>query len=373
MKQQNHNISHDFYVKMLNKTVNKPYSIRFYWMWLTLFVGSIFGNVGSIFLAYFFFNDLFSSSMIDMAGTGTVIGIVTFLTIFELLKRYIFDLFSLEYLKVGKQLFNKKMTSFIISTVLLISLSFFFSMTGAQKFMNKQDAIITQKQQMESKQIDSIVNYYEVSKIQSLREERAKIQDRLDNIDKNTKGWNMAQAKDIIKDYNEQIQNISKEVSNYEAERDSNIAQFKKVNAENIDRTSEKNKMDIIWFVIVSAIIEFLILIGVYYNKYYTFQTVVEYEREVANSPNYKKWLKAKEVLELIFETGIQPEDQISSTNEILELIKINEHNISKNEVENAFKVFGHLKIYSRVGNKRVLKMKEEDSFLALKNHFKIK
>jgi heterodisulfide reductase subunit C len=91
------------------------------------------------------------------------------------------------------------------------------------------------------------------------------------------------------------------------------------------------------------------------------------------SSPNFKKWDKCKNILEMIYETGINVEEQISSTNEIIELVAFNELNISKTEIENAFKIFGHLNIYQRIGNKRILKMEEEDAFVALKKHFKIK
>ena len=373
MKLKNNNISHEYYVRMLNKSTKKPYAIRFKWIRAILWFASIFGNFASIFFAFFFFITLFTSSFVDVDGFGVKLGIVAFLGIFELLKRYIFDLFSLEYLKIGKRLFNKKMTSFIISTTVLIAASFFFSMNGAKKFMNKEEEIYVVKQDNINVQTDSIEIYYMNTFIKPIKIENNNYNEQISKLTTQIRTWNAENFNNMIAGLDANIKANNDKIKVYEAKMQQEIKEYKDQFIEEYERHQEENKMNIIWFLLISGVIEILILTGVYYNRHYEDATIKEYEKQVASTPNYKKWLKCQNILEMIYETGVEVDEQISSTNEILELISINELNMTKADVENSFKIFGHLKMYQRIGNKRVLKMNEEDAMEALKNHFKIK
>jgi len=373
MKPKNNNISHDFYVKMLNKSTKKPYAVRFKWIRIITWLGSIFGNGLSIFFAFFFFTSLFASSFVNIDGITVKWGIVFFLSLFELLKRYVFDLFSLETFKDGKKMIRSGMMSFLVSTLVLIGFSFFFSMNGAQKFMNKEKEIQVAKQEVFNKETDSISNYYMTEYIKPLEEKNAETSEKIDRLTKQIRSWNAVEFNSMIQTLNENVKTNNERIMFYEQQRDERIEDFKEEYITQYTQQQDENKMNIIWFLLISGAIEILILSGVYYNRYYENATIKEYEKAVVNTPNYKKWIKCQNILEMLYETGIQMDEPISSTNEIIELVSINELNITKKEIENAFKVLGHLKIYQRIGNKRILKMNQEEAYEALRKHFKIK
>ena len=379
MKQNLENqVSHDFYQRLKEKSQKKPYAVRFKMIRAILWISSFFGNIASIFFAFFFFISLFTSSFINMDGLGVQVGIVIFLAIFEILKRYVFTLFSEQYLDIGKGLFNKQMASFIISTSLLIGFSFFFSMNGAQKFMNKESVIFETRQTNISETADSMNTYHLETFINPLSEQNKQLMEEKSSIledrrDYIRRGWNTSNFDQQIERIDNRIDSNVIRIQRYETRKNEEISSFREQYLEKYEQQKSENEWNIIWFLLISATIEFLILIGIYYNKYYQNASIKEYEKLVMSSPNFKKWDKCKNILEMIYETGINVEEQISSTNEIIELVAFNELNISKTEIENAFKIFGHLNIYQRIGNKRILKMEEEDAFVALKKHFKIK
>ena len=79
------------YIELKKKTLIKSYTERFKWIDKSLYWFSWFGNGVSIFLAFFFMQSLFLSSFNGMKDSIVVtLGIVFFLTMFELLKRYVF-------------------------------------------------------------------------------------------------------------------------------------------------------------------------------------------------------------------------------------------------------------------------------------------
>jgi hypothetical protein len=306
------------------------------------------------------------------------IAIVVFLALFELLKRKIFDLFSQEYIKNSKSLFKKQMSGFILSTMILIAFSFFFSMNGAKKFMNKDQEIRLVKQETLNAEIDSISNDYLYTYILPIKDENKTYLSQKNEILSQRKewvkkGWGTKTFDEDLDELDKQIQQNKDKITLYESKRDTAIVEYKQEYLSQYEKDKEQNKWNIIWFLVISGTIEIIILSGVYYVRHYEDASVKEYQKNVVNTPNYRKWKKTQDILEMIYETGVKMDEQISSTNELIELVRINDLDITKTEVENSFKIFGHLNIYKRVGNKRIIKMEYNDAYLALKNHFKIK
>lgn len=375
---KNNNVSHEFYERMKKKSIEKSYAHRFKFIKFIMIVGSFFGNFASIFFAFFFFTSLFTSSLISIGGMGLTIGIIGFLTLFEFLKRYVFDQFSHKFIINSRTLFTKKMSGFVASTLILIGFSFFFSMNGAQKFMNKDKEIQTEKRKNLESETDSISSYYMSEYIKPIKEENKEYLKQKSEVLRQRnewvkKGWNTKSFDEDIDKLDDLIQQNKNKVSKYEDQREEKISEFKEEYLKMIEKESDSNKMNIIWFLLISATIEILILSGIYFNRHYQSQVVKEYEKNVASTPNFKKWKKCMEILTMIYETGVSVDEPISSTNEISELVNINDLNITRTDVEMAFKVFGHLKFYERNGNRRILKVEEENAKILLKNHFKIK
>ena len=105
---------------------------------IVLTVLSYFGHIASIFLAYFML-----SKVIEGAMTGNIVvaGIASVILLggLELLKRDMFDKFSISFLKL-KGITKEVLPLFFISLA-IISLSFYASIKGAAEFSSKSAEI----------------------------------------------------------------------------------------------------------------------------------------------------------------------------------------------------------------------------------------
>ena len=159
------NITFEKYLDMKSKLMVKNHTEKFKWIDKSLYIFSWFGNCASIFLAFFFLQSLFQSSFKGVSNTVVVtFGIILFLTLFELLKRYIFGLFSVEFIKLKFKLFKKQMLFYVISSLLLVSGSFYLSLSGAKDFIDNQKIFEKETKTLVSSKKDSITSVYEKKK-----------------------------------------------------------------------------------------------------------------------------------------------------------------------------------------------------------------
>lgn len=375
---KNYNIAYEQYLKIKEKYERKPYAVRFRKTRFWLIVFSFFGNFASIFLAYFFFNNLISSATEHSSIIASSI-IVIFLMLFEFIKRYIFDQFCHEFVLLKTNAFKKQMFSFALGTLIIISLSFFFSLSGAKDFMNKEKIIQSNTENVITSYQDSISNYYYNQYIKQLQDENIKNISIRDNLNSQqtvliNKGWSTNKIDAQYNSINEQINKNKELISKYENERDQKIKEYKETELNKLTENKSENKTNIYLFLFISTFIESIIMLGVWFNRIYERNTINEYENGVANLPKFKKWIKYNQILELIYQNGtLKTGDYIPATTNIVELIKANSLDIPESEISNAFKIFAYLNIYIKEGNRRILNMDKEKAFPMLKDHFKIK
>src|SRR5690606_6886350 len=136
--------------------------------WLYLF--SFVGNVVSIFFAYFLIYPLFNDAVshyIQTDSTNIIISsifTVLILSMFELIKRIVLKNFSFDFVKERFKIKEFSIISWLIISLGLIVLSFYFSINGAMKFA---DNTIVVEQQINKELIneqDSIKNIYQAKK-----------------------------------------------------------------------------------------------------------------------------------------------------------------------------------------------------------------
>jgi len=357
-------------------SINKSYSEKFSVIRISSIIFSFFGNLTSIFFAFFFFLSLFTSILFNINMLWIGVGVVVFLVLFEYIKRYVFDLFSIELLKNEK--FNKNKIMFLIMTLVMVSFSFLFSLNGAQRLVNNETFINETISYNINSKTDSINNYYLINYIKPYQDENSNLisqQAELTNQQTQlvNKGWNTTSISEQLKSINEQIFTNKTKISKYEDERNFKIKNI--INNENNILSKEKNKnnTNIFYFLFLSTIIELIIIIGVFYNRYYEHRTIKEYEEETVNTLAYKNWIMYSDVLNIIFSKEIKKNEYIPSANSILETIDANDLNISKSDLTKCFKTFNYLGISETKGPKRLLRMSKTKSEELLKNYFKIK
>jgi hypothetical protein len=141
---------------------------------------SIFGHFASIFLAYFALSKVLGG-VIENNPVVVFIASVVMLSGLELLKRDIFDKFSVQYLKV--KAFTKDVLPLFILSLVIIGVSFYASIHGAQEFSSKSDVIEKDKKETIVQFSDSLTKVYDV-KITQIDVEIKSDKDKIDIKDK---------------------------------------------------------------------------------------------------------------------------------------------------------------------------------------------
>lgn len=366
-------IKFEDYLKLKTKTMIRSYTERFKLVDKFLYWFSWFGNAVSIFLAFFFLQALFYSSFNDVGSSILIsIGIVIFLSLFELLKRFIFGMFSNDIIKNKFKIFRRGMISFMIGVGIMITGSFYFSLNGAQKFIDNQKVFQEQTETNITSKVDSINSFYFKEYIKPLKDENKVYVNQSTNYaleasktKYKTKYTNLIDANNI------KINNNNDLVSKYELKRDLEITKFTNKQEYKLSQNIDENKSNIFAFILISCLIELVIMLGVYYDKFYTYKVITEYEDTVVNTVSFKKWYKYNDILILIYNSVKEVGDQIPSTNNLIELVKLNDIDITRGELDKFIKILYHLDILKLDGNRRIIN--KLDGKYLLRKHFDIK
>ena len=368
-------MSFDKYIELKGKTISKSYSERYKWVDKFMYAFSWFGNGVSVFLAYFFLQSLFNASFsIDASFTWmATLGIIFFLSMFELLKRYVFSMFSLEFIKVQYKIFKRTMFSFIISVLLLLGGSMYLSLNGAQEFIDNQSLFEEQTSQVTKVNIDSVVNYYNNELIFPLREQNKKLTEQNDGYYETSTKMYSNRYTALINANNKKIESNTASIQKYELERDNKVNEIKQNNSNLLANNLENNKSNIITFILISLMIELIIIFGIYYDKYYDYRTVKEYEETVINTPEFKTWHKYNFLLELICNATKDIGNTLPSTANIIDMARISKSPVTTSEFNKFIKILYLLEIVTMEGNKRYLNIPYDNAKLLLKDYYGIK
>lgn len=359
-----------------NQDFNKSYkninSVMFYL--------SIFGQFASIFLAYFLVSKVLSSAIENKIMV--TISSVILLGGLELLKREVFDKFSLNYLKV-KNFVSKDVLPLFIVSILLISLSFYSSLKGAEEFSSKSKEIenkadttvekfsdsLEAKLNTELLKIDSEIANYKV-KI----EEKDKEQTSIESVQPITYA-----GRNRVKDLKQEKVDLRTEINNSENTKKTLREDFEKKKEEFQNKITKKsseekkeNKNNSFLFVIISTLIEFLILSGVYFNQYYKFRSYSDYRKKIEKDPNFQKWVNYNVVLDVIYGPDTKINDKLPSMKTTQELCKVNGLILLSKEITEMYKLFNSLGIVKTSGSTKYINKSKEISQELLKVYFKI-
>ena len=187
-----------------------------------MFFLSIFGHLASIFLAYFLFSKILAGAITDnpiLVGISSII----LLSGLELLKREIFDKFSLQQIKY-KSVTKSDVFPLMIVSLVIVSISFYSSIKGAQEFSSKSREIETNVENKITAYEDSI-RLLEKNEVAILKDKIEKTTVKIDEKDKeqtdlqNTPDLNR-QGKTRIKDLKSQIKDLNIERNQYKSEID---------------------------------------------------------------------------------------------------------------------------------------------------------
>lgn len=306
--------------------------------WLYLF--SFVGNVGSIFFAYFLIYPLFNDAIshyIQTDSTNIISSIFTVLILFmfELTKRIILKNFSFDFVKERFKIKEFSIISWLIISLGLIVLSFYFSINGAMKFAD--NTIVVEQQinkELNFKQ-DSVKSVYQARKdsyyldIQQLKDDNEELR-----IKRNETPLNYISARN---DYNNMIIQNTDEIKRFEGfivdldeELEGKINEFKIEKNNTLNKITDENNISILVFILISSLIELLIIGGIYFKSYYDLTVFRK------NEPHLENFLKKRDqylvLLSYIYKKGkLTTGDVIIGVNRLKETLKDNNiQNVNK-------------------------------------------
>jgi hypothetical protein len=346
-----------------------------------MFTLSIFGNISSIFLAYFLVEKIIGSAVENnpiLTGAASVI----LLSGLELLKREIFEKFSLQFIKV-KNLFNSDVVPLLVVSIGIISLSFYASIKGAKEFSTKSKQIDNQVENSVQIYGDSLRKISiseqkelktEITNFKSEKEEKDKELTELSGISEPSREQKKRKVflEKWLTTYPKDLKSMESKVDSINVRTDKKIADFANKVKSKADTKKEENKDNSFFFVFISTLIELIILFGVYFNQYFRFRSFNEFKSKLDKDPNYQKWIKYNGVLELMFNEDTKINDKLPNNKTIFDLSKVAGIPILVKEVSDILKLFISLGIVRSSGNSKYFLKDKITSVEMLKKHFKV-
>lgn len=345
---------------------------------------SYFGNLTSIFLAYFFMSKVITGA-VEGNAIFVFIASIIILAGIELLKRDIFDKFSIQSLKDGG--ITKLVMPLMLVSMLLISASFYSSLTGAKEFSSKSDQLeLVKKDQL--KEYSDSINILYSDKISLVDDEIKLYKESISDKDKEQATINKAlqergnltrserERNSQLREEKEflftQISNSENKLKSIKSERDGIIEKYSEELSKETDGKKKDNSKNSIIFIILSTIIELVILAGVFFNQYYKFRSYKEFRNKIEKDPNYQKWLLYDQMLNIVITEETKINQKLPSNKAIIESCKVNDIIILPKDVTDFLKVLNNLGIIKSSGSARYVVKTRELSQDILRKNFNI-
>jgi hypothetical protein len=346
-----------------------------------MFFLSMFGHFSSIFLAYFLVSKILSGAITNnplLVGVASVI----LLGGLELLKREIFDKFSLQQIK-NKSFTNKDVLPLMIISFIIVSISFYSSIKGAQEFSSKSKQIDTQIESNLKVYEDSLNKSFtlridevnnEINSKKTKIEDKDKEQTQLESNNPMT-----YQQRSRVKDLKSEKSDLKAEVTVLESkiqdikkELDSEVKQYESKIKQEGQGKKDENKNNSFFFIMISTLIELVILAGVYFNEYYKYRSYSEFKNKIEKDPNFQKWFNYNQVLDIIYNSDTKINDRLPSAKVIQDLCKVNGVVLLNKDMSDLAKLFSSLGIIRSAGSAKYIAKSKETAQEILKKHFNI-
>jgi hypothetical protein len=338
---------------------------------------SIFGHFASIFLAYFALSKVLGGVIEN--PVAVFIASLVMLCGLELLKRDIFDKFSIQYLKV--KAFTKDVLPLFILSVTIIGVSFYASIHGAQEFSSKSDVIEKNKKETINQFSDSLTKVYNV-KISQIDTEIKSDKNKIDTKDKEQTDLESIQpptrsAKQRIKDLKdeknvlrEDITKLEGDISSVKKELTTKIKEHEKEVGDETEDKKKDNSSNSLAFVLISTLIELIILAGVYFNEYYKWRSYKEFRDKLEKDPNYQKYLLYDQILHIIYPEDTKMNQKLPANKNIIDMCKINEIIVLNKDITDFLKIMTSLGIIKVSGSAKYINKQRDLAFEILQKHF---
>ena len=362
-------MKYDEYKKLEHTITNQNFNQNYKTINIVLIILSYFGHIASIFLAYFMLSKVIEGVMtgnIVVAGIASVI----LLSGLELLKRNIFDRFTISFLKL-KGITKDVLPLFFIS-LFIISISFYSSIKGAAEFSSKTAEIEVKGKETIKVYNDSLTKLYtgEIKGLEDSFKSKDEILTNLQNL-----ALTQRLSKDqrtTISDLSAQKKDIQQQVTDKKTELSNKIKEHETgVTTESAGK-KEDNSKNSLMFVIISTLIELIILTGIFFSEYYKFRSYNEFRDKIEKDPNYQKWLLYDEILQVIFTEDTKVNQKLPSNKAIIDMAKANSLFILPRDIIDFIRLLNSINIIRTSGSAKYFGKQREIAFETLRKHFNI-
>jgi hypothetical protein len=364
--------------KKLEKKINgQNFNSSYKTINIVMLALSWFGHFASIFLAYFMLSKVLSGAMTDNP-VAVFIASIIILSGLELLKRDIFDKFSIQFLKLKS--ITKVLPLFLLS-VSIIGISFYSSINGAAEFSSKEQKIETDKEIVLTKYRDSITKIND-SIIKQKDLEITGLKSKLDIKDKEQTDIESQQPlnrqqRQRVADLKVERQTLRTDIEKIESDKklitDDVQKKIKQKETEITGKTNQKkedNSKNTVAFVIISTLIELVILAGVYFNEYYKWRSYKEFRDKLEKDPNYQKYLLYDQILHIIYPEDTKMNQKLPANKNIIDMCKINEIIVLNKDITDFLKIMTSLGIIKVSGSAKYINKQRDLAFEILQKHF---
>jgi len=360
------------YKKLREEIKNRSFEKKYTSVDWILYYASFFGNVASIFFAFFlWFPSLLRTITLHVADNSLTYAVavgttILLLALVEMLKRGVVGIFSSEFIEAKMKFSNKSVIGLFLFSTAIVGLSFYFSINGAVEFSKTSGKNNILVEQSSKTMVDSLIRLGENAKIPindeltSLRQSNKDLREKRDNTP--------LESRRTRNEYNQLILDNEKLIqSNIDKLNDVENFYKKKIQEQKLEESTVKSKNaqsdeeNILLFLVVSTFIEILIVIGVYFRQLYIHKSFYESEQKL--EPIIKKREKYDILLRLIYKSGeVKQDEQIISLTKLTDIVKNKGANYTAKHVKDFYTEMTHLGAFKLVSNKRYALMSYDEA-----------
>lgn len=284
----------------------------------TLYWFSFLGNIFLVLFSFFFIKNvtnsipkLFEGQEVFFAGF-----VMLFMVGYELFKRFSFEQLTLSILRTKE--FTINIFLGVIVCLGLVSGSFYLSINGAHRLIDTSDKIELSTDNIITHKSDSIAQYYNKQIVLT--------QTQVHNIYTNNEDGILGKREKAS------LEKFEKDIKQYDSSRDAKIKELEirylKKNTKSLDKIDENNFA----FILLVFFLEFIILIGVAFEAYYTWNSY-DSMKQLLGTSKFKELEQNLRLLRAFYQNGTRKKDDETIDNDKLAAI-CSMQNIDLNKTE---------------------------------------
>lgn len=284
----------------------------------TLYYFSFLGNIFLVYFGYFFIKSTTDGlpDLFPYQAEFLTVFVALFLTGYELTKRFVIEQTAITALQ--KRKFTWNVFGATIVSLLLIVGSFYLSLNGAHRLIDTTEQVEqVAEQKTDTKVVELEAKHKE--RVDAMTKDIASYQQRIDRVLNTAEDRALYRSeRETVNGWEAQINRLREEIKAEDAALEAKVA---KVETKTEDKTGDqkaKIEENDQAFVFMTFFLEFIIVLGVGFNAYYTLGSYNE-TKQLLETPRYRQLELNTKLLKLYYQGGKKnPNDQAMSTSKLL-------------------------------------------------------